>query len=159
LIKVEKAYLLDSGATSRSAVLEKAGPIEIHASDQNRSGVLGRELLASLLPWREQRFARCVSRKLLKLYQTVSGNHARLRGRDLYREIVIAHKRADRDSADALLDQAQESYATWPSPRTLRFCDVVHFIVVSEFLASHSDTPWIQTDMRRKVESLIPHNL
>jgi len=29
----------------------------------------------------------------------VSGRHARLRGRDLYRQIVIAHKQADPDSA------------------------------------------------------------
>jgi len=117
------------------------------------------ELLAGLLPWREQRFARCVSRELLELYRTVSGRHARLRGRDLYRQIVIAHKQADPDSADALLDQAEKSYASWPTPRTLTFCDVVHFIAVSEFLASHADTPWIQADMRREVQSLIPRNL
>ena len=73
--------------------------------------------------------------------------------------VVIAHKQADPDSADALLDQAEESYASWPTPRTLTFCDVVHFIAVSEFLASHADTPWIQADMRREVQSLIPRNL
>jgi hypothetical protein len=66
---------------------------------------------------------------------------------------------ADPDSADALLDQAEESYASWPTPRTLTFCDVVHFIAVSEFLASHGETPWIQADMRREVQSLIPRNL
>jgi len=123
------------------------------------TGIAWRELLAGLLPWREQRFARCVSRELLELYRTVSGRHARLRGRDLYREIVIAHKQADPDSADALLDQAEESYASWPTPRALTFCDVVHFIAVSEFLASHGETPWIQADMRREVQSLIPRNL
>src|SRR2546430_12945188 len=37
------------------------------------------------------------------------------------------------------LDEAEESYATWPILRALTFCDVVHFIAVSEFLASHGD--------------------
>ena len=118
-----------------------------------------RGLLAGLAPWRERRFARCVARELVELYRTVSVRHPRLRGRDLYREIVIARKRIDPESANALLDEAEESYATWPTVRTLTFCDVVQFIAVSEFLASHGDTAWIQADMRREVRSEIPRNL
>jgi YHS domain-containing protein len=123
------------------------------------TGAAWRGLLAGLVPWRERRFARCVARRLVELYRTVSARHPRLRGRDLYREIVIAHKRIDPDSANALLDEAEESYATWPILRTLTFCDVVHFIAVSEFLASHGDAAWIQADMRREVKSQIPRNL
>ena len=85
--------------------------------------------------------------------------HAGLRGRDLYRQIVIARKRVDPDSADALLGQAEESYAMWPTPRALTFRDVVHFIAVSEFLGSHDDTPWIHENVRHEVETLIPHHL
>jgi hypothetical protein len=118
-----------------------------------------RDLLAGAFPWGERRFAKRVSRELLGLYGTVSAKHPRLRGRDLYREVVIARKQTGPASAEALLDQAEESYAMWPTPRSLMFRDVVHFIAVSEFLASHRDTPWIQTNVRRQVESLIPHNL
>jgi hypothetical protein len=118
-----------------------------------------RERLAGLLPGREQRFVRRVSRELLGLRRAVSASHARLRGRDLYREIVIARTHADTDSANTLLDHAEESYAMWPAPRALKFCDVVHFIAVSEFLATHDDTPWIHENVRREVESLIPDDL
>jgi len=118
-----------------------------------------RDVLAGAFPWGERRFAKRVSRELLELYRSVSAKHARLRGRDLYREVVMARKRASPASAEALLEQAEESYAMWPTPRALMFRDVVHFIAVSEFLASHGDTPWIQTNVRHEVESLIPHNL
>jgi YHS domain-containing protein len=118
-----------------------------------------RERLESILPGREQRFVRRVSRELLDLYRTVSARNSRLQGRDLYREIVIARKGADAGTAETLLDQAEESYALWPTPRALTFCDVVHFIAVSEFLASHDDTPWIHENVRREVDLLIPHNL
>lgn len=118
-----------------------------------------RDRLVALLPGREQRFVRRVSRELLDLYRSVSAADARLRGRDLYRQVVIARKRANPKSADRLLDQAEESYAMWPAPRALTFCDVVHFIAVSEFLASHGDTPWLHENVRREVESLIPRDL
>jgi hypothetical protein len=120
-----------------------------------------RHFVAGLLPWAEQRFARRVSNELLDLYRTVSAKNARLRGRDLYRAIVMARERTGPKSAEALLDQAEESYATWPTSRALMFSDVVHYIAVSEFLASHAhgEAPWIKTDMRREVESRIPHNL
>jgi YHS domain-containing protein len=118
-----------------------------------------RERLESILPGREQRFVRRVSRELLDLYRTVSARNARLQGRDLYREIVIARKGADAGTAETLLDQAEESYALWPTPRALTFCDVVHFIAVSEFLASHDDTPWIHENVRHEVDLLVPHNL
>jgi YHS domain-containing protein len=118
-----------------------------------------RDLLAGLLPGRERRFAKRVSRDLLALYRTESARDPRLRGRDLYRTIVMTRMRADPDSADALLDQAEESYAAWPTRRPLRFRDVVHFLAVSEFLASHGDTPWIHENMKDEVDSQIPHNL
>jgi hypothetical protein len=65
----------------------------------------------------------------------------------------------DPESAEALLERAEESFAAWPARRTLRFRDVVHLIAVSEFLASHGDSSWIQTNMGREVASQIPANL
>ena len=118
-----------------------------------------RDVLAGLFPWRERRFARQVSRELLKLYGIVAASHPKLRGRDLYRKIVIARTRSDEASAEALLDQAEESFAAWPTRRDLKFVDVVHFVAVSEFLASHGNSPWIYANMGREVESQIPGNL
>jgi|SRR5882757_1791922 len=122
-------------------------------------GTSWRDVLAGLFPWRERRFARHVSREMLKLYRIVSASHPDLRGRDLYRKIVIARTRADPDSAETLLDQAEESFAAWPAQRKLIFCDVVHYVAVSEFLASHGNSPWIYANMGREVASQIPDDL
>jgi len=117
------------------------------------------DFFASLFPWHERRFARRVSRELLKLYRIVAASHPGLHGRDLYRKIVIARTRADPEAAEALIDQAEESFAAWPVPRALTFCDVVHFIAVSEFLRSHGNSAWIHVNVGREVASQIPHNL
>jgi hypothetical protein len=123
------------------------------------SGTSWRDIFSGPLPWRERRFARRIGRELLKLYRTMSASHPDLRGRGLYRTIVISHTRVDPESAEALLDQAEESFAAWPSQRALKFRDVVHFIAVSEFLATHSNSSWIHSDMGREVASQIPGNL
>jgi YHS domain-containing protein len=123
------------------------------------AGVGWFELFAGILPWRERRFARRVSRELLNQYRIVSAAHPGLRGRDLYRKIVILRTHADPESADTLINQAEQSFAAWPVARELKFCDVVHFIAVSEFLASHGNSPWIHANVGREVSSHIPHNL
>lgn len=122
-------------------------------------GTRWRDFFSRPLPCRERRFARRIGRELLKLYWIVSACDPNLRGRGLYRTIVISRTRVDSESAEALLDQAEESFAAWPTRRTLKFRDVVHFIAVSEFLASHSNSSWIHADMRREVASQIPANL
>ena len=48
---------------------------------------------------------------------------------------------------------------TRPVPREVKFCDVVHFVVVSEFLASHGNSRWIHSNVGREVASEIPDNL
>jgi hypothetical protein len=118
-----------------------------------------RDVFSRPLPCRERRFARRISRELLKLYWIVSGDHPNLRGRSLYRTIVISRTRVDPESAEDVLDQAEESFAAWPTRRTLKFRDVVHFIAVTEFFASHVDSSWICSNMGREVASQIPANL
>ena len=118
-----------------------------------------RDVFSWPLPCRERRFARRIGRELLKLYWIVSASHPNLSGRGLYRTIVISRTRVDPESAEALLDQAEESFAAWPTRRTLKFRDVVHLIAVSEFLASHASVSWIQSNIGREVASQIPANL
>jgi YHS domain-containing protein len=117
------------------------------------------DVLAGIFPWRERRFARRVSRELLKLHRSISASHPELRGRDLYRTIVMARTRGDAESAEALIDQAEESFANWPVHRALRFGDVVHFIAVSEFLGVHGNSPWVHSNVGHEVSSEIPDNL
>ena len=116
-------------------------------------------LFAGLALWRERRFVRRISRELLKLYRSMVAANPGLRGRELYRRIVIARLHTDRDSAETLIDQAEDSFAAWPVRRAVNFCDVVHFIAVSEFLATHGDSPWIHANVRQEIASQIPPDL
>jgi hypothetical protein len=118
-----------------------------------------RDVFSGPLACRERRFARRIGRELLKLYWIVSASHPELRGRGLYRTIVVSRTRADPESAEALLDHAEESFAAWPTRRALKFRDVVHFIAVSEFLAAHGNSSWIHANMGREVASQIPPSL
>ncbi len=116
-------------------------------------------LFAGLALWRERRFARRVGRELLKLYRSTVAANPGLRGRELYRRIVIARLHTDQGSAETLIDQAEDSFAAWPVRRAVNFCDVVHFIAVSEFLAAHGDSPWIHANVRQEIASQIPPDL
>jgi YHS domain-containing protein len=117
------------------------------------------DVLAGLFPWHERRFARRVSRELVRLHAAIAARHPALGRRDLYRKIVASRTGGDEDSAEVLLHQAEESFASWPAARDLKFADVVHFIAVSEFLASHGNSPWIYANMGREVGESVPSNL
>jgi YHS domain-containing protein len=112
-----------------------------------------------LTAWRERHAATSCCRELLQLYHTVAAEHPGLAGMALYRQVVMARTGHDASTADSILRLAEESFSSWPVSRDLNFRDVVHYLAVSEFLASHPESRWIQADMRRIVQSSIPHNL
>lgn len=116
-------------------------------------------LLSWLSAWREKRFTCDCCRRLLKLHAEVLAREPALAGWPLYKEIVVRHLGGDQDGAEALLQRAQESFASWPVSRALIFRDVVHYLAVSELLARHSDMPWLHTSVGRSVEAAIPRHL
>jgi len=111
-----------------------------------------------LLAWREKRFAAACARSMLKQHRDLSTRYPELKGPSLYRRVVAARVGSDL-AAEAVLQHAEQSFAIWPVERALNFRDVVHYLAVSEFVATHSNTRWVLADMKRVVESLIPHNL
>ena len=124
----------------------------------HRSGL--RNLLASnFLAWRESRHAARTSRQLLKLYRSVAASHPKLEGRDLYRQVVMERNRCDAGAADLILDNAERSFADWPTSRDLTLCDVVHYLSMSEFLAMHDGEHWMHVDIGRVVAASIPRDL
>lgn len=124
----------------------------------HRSGL--RNLLASnFLAWREGRHAARTSRQLLKLYRSVAASHPKLEGRDLYRQVVMERNRCDAAAADLILDNAERSFADWPTSRDLTLCDVVHYLSMSEFLAMHDGEHWMHVDIGRVVAASIPRDL
>lgn len=116
-------------------------------------------LMGLLLPMRERHFARRVSKEMLKLHDVVAQRHPELRGRALYRRIARTRLASDDARADAVVRQAEESFATWPSARALTYADVVHMIVIVEFRALHGGSSWIRGDLGSIIASTIPRDL
>ncbi len=107
----------------------------------------------------ERRHAGAVSRQLLKLHSFVAERHPDLKGRALYRQIVMVRSGADIASAERMLNRAEQSFAQWPAQRELTFADVVHCLAVEEFFAAHGETHWTHADMGRVVAANIPNEL
>jgi transposase-like protein len=126
-----------------------------------RDGSWPRKLLAPLLVgWRERHHAAKTARELLKPYDKVAARHPTLKKRDLYRFVVVARAGVTLADADAILARATESFATWPVERALTFRDVVHYLAVSDYLASNVDAAaWTRESFGRVVASLVPDNL
>ena len=137
-------------AMASASAIASAGP-PVHLG--------GSRVLASFFAWREKRFAARTCKELLKLHRIVSSRDPHLTGGALYRQIVAARQGGDLAAADAAQAAAEQSFAAWPAERRLKFGDVVHFLVVTEFLASHAGSRWIHADLKRIVAARIPHDL
>jgi hypothetical protein len=115
-------------------------------------------LAAFLLPWRERRHAVRISKELLRLYRLVVSGCSSTARREIYRRVVMIRTGADDDEARAILVRAEQSFATWPANRELRFSDVVHYLAVSEYLVFGNRTS-TRIDMRRQISDRIPRHL
>ena len=114
---------------------------------------------ALLSAWREKRFAEACCRKLLKTYTAIAAEHPHLSRSELYERVVAAHTGRETAAVAGLLQGAQESFATWPMSRDLIFRDVAHFLAMSEYLAAHEESRWLNSDLKPVVNRLIPHDL
>ena len=110
--------------------------------------------------WKEKHHAAATSRQLLKLYEKVAAERPGLKRMELYRRIVMARQGGTEAAADAVLVRATESFATWPVERALTFRDVVHYLAVSDYLASGDVPPeWARENLGRVVATFVPDNL
>jgi hypothetical protein len=112
-----------------------------------------------LRAWRERRFASACCRDLLKLHQALLAREPGLAGTALYRQLVMTRSGGDAGAADQLLQRAEESFANWPVTRALGLRDLVHYIAVSEYLATHGGSPWMHANIKRVVDAAIPSRL
>ena len=116
-------------------------------------------IAAGFLAWREGLFAARVCREMLRLHGQTAADHPQLLGPSLYRRIVAARHDGSTVLADAILERASRSFTDWPASRALRFRDVVHDLVVVEFIATRRDARWIHVDLKRLVNKHIPVEL
>jgi hypothetical protein len=121
------------------------------------SGV--RSLIAPLLSWRERRFAAALCRELVRLHELAVAARPGLDRRAIYEKVVAAHTGADAKAAAAVVDAAEQSFASWPSGRPVNLRDVAHYLAVSEFLACHQGEHWIHANLKHVVDASISHDL
>jgi hypothetical protein len=123
-----------------------------------RGGLRGK--IASLLfSWREGRRVTGICQKLLLLYREVSADHPELNGRELYRQLIMTRNKCDSASANEVLKHAEESFASWPVPRQLSLCDVVHYLTVCELVGSPEGDHRVHSNIEHLVVSCISKNL
>lgn len=103
--------------------------------------------LDRLNPFQEQQFARRVTRELVELRRKVEAAHPKLTGTDVFRLVVMLRCKVDPHGAQKLLNEADESFAAWPTARDLNFADVVHLIAIREFQAQSGKARWINANM------------
>jgi YHS domain-containing protein len=146
-------------AHSSPATLRDVAPADTVRDDAGNQQSRAGGAFPMLRAWRERRIAARCCRDLLSLYKTVAANHSELRGYSLYQQVVATHHHCDARAAQAVLKEAEQSYASWPANRNLNFRDVVHYLAVSEILAAHSTSPWAEADIKRIIDAAIPHKL
>ena len=62
-------------------------------------------------------------------------------------------------AARGILQRAEASFAAWPNDRDLIFRDVVQYLVISEYLASHPERGGTTVNMTRIIAQIIPGQL
>jgi|GEM_PF-1857262 len=130
-----------------------AGPATLR---QGEGHVARRGLMRFFIPFRQRRFARRIARDMLELYGEEQPSATPSARRDRYREIVCNRLRIDVVKAESLLDQAEESFAQWPTARDITFRDVVHMVVIVEFRALYGERPWIRGNLSQEIAALVP---
>jgi len=153
--------LQTSGVRTATSIKTSAGVAAAARQPPRQEPGWARKLLAPLIGgWQEKHHAAKTSRELLKLYERVAAARPGVGKQELYRLIVMARLGGTLAAANAVLARATESFATWPVERALTFRDVVHYMAVSEYLATNTDAAdWTRENLGRVVASLVPDHL
>ncbi|MEI8031376.1 MAG: hypothetical protein WCH35_16500 [Comamonadaceae bacterium] len=147
--------------SSSMALTDSAGARSINSAAQHGAvrGALRSLFEEWMLAWQERHHTARVSKELLALYRIVAADHPGLTDRELFKLVVMKRNGCDSRAAETILESAEESFAQWPASCELTFCDVVHYLSVTEFLASHQREHWIHNNMASVVASHVPRDL
>jgi hypothetical protein len=114
-------------------------------------------LAATLEKWGDRRYARAESRRALRLFEATRRDCPDLAGPDLYAE-VITRAAGDAGLARRYVRRAEESFASWPAGREVRFRDVVSYVVYDARVVA-AQRPSTQADIYSVVAEVIPPSL
>ena len=109
--------------------------------------------------WNERRFARRASLELLDVFWQEKRAHPELSGKDLYVRVAARRTQCDEHAAQAIVRQAEESFADWPVGRDVTLRDVVAYLVISTYLESNPGHHGTHTNIRNVVVRMIPGDL
>ena len=112
-----------------------------------------------LLAIKEKQFSRRAVKRLLKSHSAVSAQNPDLSGKTLYREVLLHSQQVDPSFVDQILRQTEDSVDEWTAPcrEALGFREVVHFFVLSQYVAAgHVGTV---VSFREIVDLLIPADM
>jgi hypothetical protein len=133
------------------AELESAGRFSLRRFSRYASQLVG--------VWHELRFAKRGGRLALARYERLRRERPELAGQALYEVFVCERNALEASAARAILQRAEASFAAWPTDRDLKFLNVVQYVVISEYLASHPKRRGTSTNMARIIAQVIPRHL
>jgi hypothetical protein len=96
------------------------------------------------------------SKELLALYLKLSAEHPKLDNRQLSKLLVMARNNCNENDAYEVLMFAEESYAAWHMKRELTLCDVIHYLMVTEFTSKYGVEHLAHINFGPEIRSLIP---
>jgi hypothetical protein len=134
-------------------------PAELENSGRFNLRRFYRCTLPLMAAWRELRFAKKAARLALARYHRLRAERPELNGQALYQAFVCERNAIDESAARAILQRAEASFAAWPNDRDLIFRDVVQYLAISEYLASHPERGGTTVNMTRIIAQIIPGQL
>jgi hypothetical protein len=116
--------------------------------------------LGVFVAYAERRYAKEASEQLLVLFRRVQQEHSELKGRALYEAVIARRLGANPpNSAADIVRRAEESFADWPAEREVRFRDVVHYQIFSEYMRQGEERVGSLTNIGQAVARIIPDEL
>ena len=108
---------------------------------------------------REWGFARRVTKRLLRTHAEARRERPDLSDAALYKEVLLRVSDVDPARADELLSQAEASVDEWTAKgrERLRFRELVHFVIMSEYQTAGDAGAIIS--FRKIVDRLVPPDL
>lgn len=109
--------------------------------------------------WRERRVARRTSVESLQLYREIEALRPELPAIARYEQVVARHTGLDGEGVRRVLRRAEDSFASWPIERPLKFRDVVQYLVVHECLSADPSIVGTRTRLTTIIAEVIPKDL
>jgi hypothetical protein len=129
------------------------------SSSESRQWWLASWMCDVMLAWRERRVAQRTSIESLRLYRDLEATQPQLTGVARYQEVVARRTGLDQQGVREVLQHAEDSFASWPVERPLRFRDVVEYLVATECLNLGRSGARTGRRLTRIIAGVIPENL